>query len=516
MTANSTPLERLVANANDLYSLPRVAAEVLELTRDPQVDARRLKECIENDPALTAKLLRVVNSSLFGLSRHVRDLNQALALLGTTPLKLLVLAFCLPEGLFRGLGAEFLSRYWRRTLITAVAARQIAEDVWRTSGDEAFLAGLLHEVGLLVLLQQHGETYVRFSERVHAVGGDLCAAERGALGFDHAELTGELLACWKLPETLVAAARLPRDPERFERLPPTKRALPQILHLAELLAEILADGTAGRWPDLVAVGRRYHDLSPQRIERLIDGLQAKVEQLAQILSLELPRGESYQDVMQQAHVRLRALAEDAGGDIASRDLANSQEVALWEESKALAAEAAAAARSPMPHAVSPDPAADCLPATSASTVVSPRQEPIQDEGLLARTATAAAICRQRRQPMSVLLVELDSYENLVFSLGSAQAQRILSKIDAASLSLDLSHVTRVEIGEGLFALLLPGTDRQRAARAGSDLIEALRAWPATKLQQRALLRLNVGVASVPLPPSNFNARDFIAAAQRCL
>src|SRR5687767_12344218 len=83
-------LQRFVHRAGELYTLPRVAVEVLELTSEKVVDARKLKQCIEYDPALTAKLLRVVNSSLFGLSREVADLNQALAMLGTKPLKLLV------------------------------------------------------------------------------------------------------------------------------------------------------------------------------------------------------------------------------------------------------------------------------------------------------------------------------------------------------------------------------------------------------------------------------------------
>src|SRR5438046_1153390 len=114
MADASTTLERLVHRARNLYSLPRVAMQVLEMTSDPAVDARRLKQCIENDPALTAKIMRVVNSSLFGLSRQVSDLNQALALLGTKPLKLLVLGFSLPEELFANLAADFLGRYWQR------------------------------------------------------------------------------------------------------------------------------------------------------------------------------------------------------------------------------------------------------------------------------------------------------------------------------------------------------------------------------------------------------------------
>ena len=162
LTDNSLSLDQAVERAGALYSLPAVAVEVLQLTNHPTVDVRRLKQCISNDPALVSKVLRVVNSSLFALSREVSDLNQALALLGTKPLKLLVLGFSLPDGLFVGVAGEMLRRYWRRTLTKAVAAREISETLWNLPGDEAFLAGLLQDIGMLVLLQQMGEPYARF------------------------------------------------------------------------------------------------------------------------------------------------------------------------------------------------------------------------------------------------------------------------------------------------------------------------------------------------------------------
>src|SRR5271154_3453796 len=95
-----TALNHFAKRAGQLYTLPAVALEVLELTQQPQVDIRALKECIENDPALTGKVLRVVNSALFGLGREVSDLNQALTLLGIKPLKMLVLGFALSEAMF--------------------------------------------------------------------------------------------------------------------------------------------------------------------------------------------------------------------------------------------------------------------------------------------------------------------------------------------------------------------------------------------------------------------------------
>ena len=126
---------------------------VLELTESPGVDVRAIKNCIENDPALTSKVLRVVNSSLFGLSREVTDLNQAIALLGINPLKLLVLGFSLPERLLVGMASDVLTKYWRRTLTKAIAARELSELYWRVPGDEAFIAGLLCDLGQLVLFK---------------------------------------------------------------------------------------------------------------------------------------------------------------------------------------------------------------------------------------------------------------------------------------------------------------------------------------------------------------------------
>src|SRR5690606_29692284 len=96
-TSSDKTAEHFVVRARRLYSLPAVAMRVLELTSAPHVDAAALAECIENDPALTSKVLRVVNSSVFGLGQRVGSLKQAIAMLGIRPLKMLVLGFSLPN-----------------------------------------------------------------------------------------------------------------------------------------------------------------------------------------------------------------------------------------------------------------------------------------------------------------------------------------------------------------------------------------------------------------------------------
>ncbi len=182
-------LQQFVDRASSLYSLPAVAMEVLELTDCANVDTVALRQCVERDPALTAKLLRVVNSSMFGLSREVSDLTQALTLLGVKPLKLMVLSFSLPKELYSGVEARVLKRFWQFTLVKAVAARELSRVFWGKAGDEAFIAGLLQEIGVLVLVNELGESYLNFLSSVHGQTGDLAALEMETLGFDHAILT---------------------------------------------------------------------------------------------------------------------------------------------------------------------------------------------------------------------------------------------------------------------------------------------------------------------------------------
>jgi len=236
MIDSATTLDQLVARCGQLYSLPGVAMQVLQLTRNPHVDTRALKACIENDPAISARILRVVNSSLFGLSREVSDLNQALALLGLKPLKLLVLGFSLPSGLFLDVESKTLLWYWKHTLTKAVAGRELSHRLWRIPGDEAFLAGLFQDLGVLLLFQQLGQPYARFLDRAVSHHLDLGAIEQRAMGFSHKELSARLLRQWKFPDALCDAVAW--QPSQGEHQP----ALTQILHLSELFARLFADG----------------------------------------------------------------------------------------------------------------------------------------------------------------------------------------------------------------------------------------------------------------------------------
>lgn len=528
-------LDQIAARCGELYSLPTVALEVLRLTQNPEVDSGRLKQCIERDPALASKILRVVNSSLFGLSRPVSDLNQALALLGVKPLKLLVLGFSLPDELFTGVAGDLLAGYWRHTLTRAVAAREIAERIWRLPGDEAFIAGLLEDLGQLVLIQELGASYGDFFTRVRAAGVRLTAAERHALGFDHTQLTARLLSSWGLPSLLVEAVAAPADHASLERLSPEARPLGQILHLAEMLSQLLVEARPNVLCELLDAGQRYHNLSAPQIAELVDALEDKVQQLAGVLSLELPEPLSYRDVMAEAHRRLVAAAADAAGDVirCHHEALNAQVegLCLLDEVRQLSAAVADYTSHPGERPTAPaarrGPTVVGAASAAATTHTSPPHGPRGaanpppgldqpqdvDPGLLGRLEMAVAACRQARRPLSLLVAEIDHYADIALTGGLEQLEATRLEIDACCRAIDHPHAGCFEIGDGRFAVIFLDCDRQQAVRLAGELLAQarLRTGPGA-----APLSVSVGAATVALPPRNFPPGDLFNSAARCL
>jgi HD-like signal output (HDOD) protein/GGDEF domain-containing protein len=538
-----TVIDCLVRRAAHLYTLPAVAVKVLELTNHPQVDSLALKECIENDPALTTKVLRVVNSSLFGLRCQVSNLGQALALLGTKPLKLLVLGFSLPTGLFADVGAGTLGWYWRRTLTKAVAAREICETVCRVPGDETFVAALVQDLGMLLLIQELGAPYIDFLEKARQRGYDVLALEAASLGFDHTTLTASLLGHWGLPRAIVDAVAWRPEQRSSETAAPGHDNVGSIVYLAEWIARLLADGRSEALGHVLAIGRRDHALAPGQLNALVETLEQKVRGLADVFSLELPQATDYRELLALAHSRLADVAADAAGDMLRGEAAASS---LAHEMRSLGTAASRFAERSTPSRSGPTPVDRCRSYTTTKGE-SPIAEPTQrchtprgpsqtgatsfepaatrlseravgsNRSLLGQLAAAALACRQSRYPLSLLLVELGRADELVLNHGIEGFRQFRSALERACRGLDCDQLTCLPHCKAGFAVILKGCDRQRAVRLGSRLIEEVgRNATSTDSEKHPLPTVCVGAATVSMPPKNFPAEDLIQAANRCL
>ncbi len=528
MSDATDAMNKIVTRARELFTLPSVAVRVLELTENPKVDVRALKECIENDPALTAKILRVVNSSLFGLSREVSDLNQALALLGTKPLKLLVLGFSLPDALFRGVGAPFLAEYWRRTLTRAVVARDLAEQYWRVPGDDAFIAALLEDIGLLVLAQELGESWIAFYQRVRHEQADLPTMEVKALGFNHASLTVRLLDHWKLPASLSAAIAAANVPERMYGLQGSTLELAQVVRLSNCVAEVLADGQGEALAELHRCGLEYRGLTERDFDELLRDLETRVGQLAAALSLEMTAGFPYEQLWRTAHERLIVTSAEVAGDIVRQRAggARDEEQTLLEECNTLASAVQRLTSAPPRRVERPAPVVAAVSVYESlknqpAPVPIPRFAPerslseANDPGVLGRLTAAVATARQLRCAVSVLCVEVDRQDELLLHLGPSGARQWVDRVFRACDAIDHDPPAQcADLDEGRWMLLLIDCDRRQAVDYGQQLLRAIRL--STQPKTDARLSISVGAASVALPSANFPPKDLLTAAERCL
>jgi HD-like signal output (HDOD) protein/GGDEF domain-containing protein len=531
-SSTNSVLQQFVDRSRKLYSLPAVALEVIELTNQPTVDTRALKECIEKDPALTIRLLRVVNSSLFGLSRQVSDLNQALALLGIKPLKMLVLGFSLPKDLTEGIEAKTLRRYWQHTVVKAVACRLLAERLGGVSGDEAFLAGLLQDIGQLALIQDLGPPYVRFLEHVHDQQGDVLAMELETLGFDHAVLSSRLLAGWQLPTALAAAVASSHDAQQIAKLPPPQRRLPQILHLGELIARAIDFPGPASLDQLLSASREYAALGFEQLDALAATLHGQVVQLASALSLDLPETTPYTELLRAAHERLAEVALEGALALASaaaeqrvldeaRSLRDQLQAAIAGPRQARphsdAIVATHAAAKPAPHVVDTDDGREPSKTTVHLHPVSPKKSSSthdDEPGLLGRVAAAISHARVSRRPVSLALLQVDDWQSAIVALGPQAAVSTLRMLETALNSWTHERGSTLATGDAQFALVWEDCSRREALDLVRQLQSAIHAWQPSG--DPVGLTLSIGVATLSLAPKNFPPQELIEAARRCL
>jgi HD-like signal output (HDOD) protein len=210
-------LKRLASQVSSLPSMPAVYREVISEIHSPTGSMARLKEIISGDVAMTAKVLQLVNSSFFGLPRRIVNAADAVSLLGLETIKSLVLSV----GVFSQIEEPRVPGYSLSTmtehcLSVATLAKKIAqcEHCDKRLVDDAFLAGMLHDIGLLVLVSNLPAQYIDVMARATAKRIPLHEAEGEILGATHADVGAYLLGLWGLPQSIVEAIAFHHAPSK--------------------------------------------------------------------------------------------------------------------------------------------------------------------------------------------------------------------------------------------------------------------------------------------------------------
>lgn len=202
-----------ILSCDSLPSLPATAVRVIELSQDPDCTVYELAETIRFDQGLAAKILKTVNSSFFGLRTKCATIDKALVVLGLRELRNLALGFSLVPAMQAAYTDGFDTvDYWRRGIYSAVAAKFIAQRVAKDVADEAFLGGLLQDIGIVAMLQALGKPYEDVLATTATDHRRLAAAELRAFDMQHPEVGALLARKWQLPDELSVPIRFHERP----------------------------------------------------------------------------------------------------------------------------------------------------------------------------------------------------------------------------------------------------------------------------------------------------------------
>jgi HD-like signal output (HDOD) protein len=258
-------------------SMPQVVTRFLDLMHDPDFSYDELVAVLSSDPGTAADILRLANSALFGVSRRITSLRPALTLLGPRRVRALVLGRYLVESVGNGLGGLDAAYYWRRSLACGVVAARFAEVLTPRMREEAFVAGLLSDVGVAIMAQALPGPYAPIVQLYRPAGpADITEAERRVLGTTHPEITAILLQHWHLPDVVCQAVAWHHDDVEPAGVP---EQLARVVGASDAVARLLCES-----PQLERIA--------EQCERAVEHIHLDLDALAVILErVEIDMGD---------------------------------------------------------------------------------------------------------------------------------------------------------------------------------------------------------------------------------
>ena len=304
--SQSVDIKELVRNEINLPSPPAIAVQILNTIRNTESSLDDLEKIISADPALTSKLLRIANSAFYSLPNDVTNVNRAISILGTNVIKNIALSFVIARDL-RGTNSCYFNfdYFWRRSVTAAVAAELVSKMIHHKS-NEIFVAGLLQDLGVLVMyISKGGEYENMLHQRETDLNLNLLELEQKTFNFDHQQLSSLLLENWCIPDSISEPIRYHHSPADA---PINCQTQASILHVSNLLSAIYTgQHTAEKVMTLQEKMAALLDINAEQTRFLLDEVAQKAIDVLSIFEIDPGAMKPYSQMLQEANDELGKL-----------------------------------------------------------------------------------------------------------------------------------------------------------------------------------------------------------------
>jgi HD-like signal output (HDOD) protein len=282
---------RIINKLKEIKSFPQFVVETLRKLNDPMSNASDVAASLSRDEGLVLRTLKLANSAAYGMSRNISDVSEAIALLGYKNISNIVLAATVYSVMDKGLNGYALDRgeLWRHSLTTAYAARFIAQSTKKIPPEEAYVGGLLHDVGKIVLNDYVHFGYGLIIKEVEEQHIPFTEAETKIIGFDHATVGSLLVERWNLPKGYYHSTLLHHKPNELEQESAEFQPLVDVVSVANSICLMMgigigADGLQNyMYPEpLERLGINKYE---QLMSELVDFASAAAQEMADMKGL---------------------------------------------------------------------------------------------------------------------------------------------------------------------------------------------------------------------------------------
>lgn len=479
-----TPLERVLSCPN-LPTLPGVAMQVLELTRDPRVSIQKIADLVQNDPALTTKVLRTVNSSYYGLATPCPSISRAMSLLGLNTVKSIVLGFSLVETTKAiGLDDRFdLESYWRRAVYGAAASRAIALGLRGLDPEEAFVGSLLQDIGMLAAfagLRHEYTDVLAEGPRDHDL---ISEHEQQKLGFDHAKVGTLLAEKWRLPQQIQECIA---NHHKADRAAAHHRTLVQVVSLGGMAASSLQPReTPRKAGQFIATARQWFQIESGRARELLEQTAKGAADLTKTLDLKTGEKPDLAQILGEANEQMAEAQEEMQREAAELKQKNDE--------------------------------------LEKKTITDGLTGAYNRAHFDATLRAQAAKCKGANHPISIVFLDADKFKSVNDTHGHQAGDAVLMELTKRLRTVADRVGTLCRYGGEEFVLVLPQVGLDRAARVGEILRQTIAKEPfdLSKYELAGLsLKVTISVGVATCEPASATAdwtpEQLTQAADECV
>jgi diguanylate cyclase (GGDEF)-like protein len=472
-----------------LPSPPAIALKILKAVQQDDNSFEELAEIVMADPALVARIMKLANSTLYGLPNSVDSLTKATGLIGTQNLKNIALSFVIVED-FQNTpqGCFDLNLFWRRAISSAVAAEILADNIGHKDHD-IFITALLQDIGVLIIFLSDAASFSEVRDKKHINEKSICEIEKEQFGFDHTEIGNHLLQTWGLPDTICGPILYHHSQEPQE--PYLNSAL--ILRFADKISALYHGTQSNSKAIEVKRGlKEIYKFQDAQIDEIIDTVGEKAREVMELFTIEPGDMKPFSQIMQEAI-----------DELSHMNFSYEQLVLELKQAKRRADQLA------MNLKLANDRLRQIAFRDELTGLYNHRyfQEVIESE--LDKSV-------RYKNPLSLLLIDIDSFKNINDTFGHLTGDHVLKEVSQIMIKL-VRHIDIIaRYGGDEFAIILPETGKTGGKVLAQRLRRGIEQHQMKQDNQSVTVTVSIGLVSTDMANVTITKNALIAQSDQAL